>query len=597
MLAFRMRFFPAILRAAALFAAGVAALAAAPATPAGMDRIYADYWEEFLAANPISATFYGDNRYNDRFGATTSAAANADTRRIAEKYLALTADLDPAGLPASDRISFDLFRYRQQQALEALRFPSHLLPVNQFFSPHLFFAQLGSGQSAQPFRTVRDYDNWLARAKDIPAAVDGMIADMREGMKQGIVLPKALARPTIPQLAGLAADDPAKAVFLAPVRKFPDDFTETDRARLTAAYTALVRDGLAPAYGRLHDFVRDTYLPACRDSVGLSALPGGEAWYAYLVRSMTTTPLAPDAIHDLGLREVARIRVQMEEAKTRVGFQGTLREFFRHLDTDPALKFKTREEIQAAYEALRTRVEPRVPEFFGRTPKMPYLIKPVEAFREASAAPAQYSPGTPDGARPGIFYFNGFKPETRARFMTEALFVHEAVPGHHFEVSLAQEQTALPAFRRFSFTTAFSEGWGLYCEKLGLELGLYTDPYQWVGRLSAEIWRACRLVIDTGLHAQGWTREQAIAYFLENTPQNELVATQEVERYLAIPGQALSYKIGEIKLVELRAEAEKTLGAKFSLRAFHDEVLAHGSVPLEILEAAVRRWIAAQRAG
>lgn len=575
--------------------APVAVRAVTPATPEIMNQVYADYWEDYLRENPISATFNGDHRYNDRFGPVTSAQAIARTRELAGKYLARTAEFDPAGLAAEDRISYDLLRYRLQQSLDGLQFPSHLLPVNQISSLHLILAQLGSGRLAQPFETVPDYDNWLARAAGFSPYVDGVIADMRSGMAQGIVLPKALATPVLPQLEDLGTADLEKNVFLTPVRKFPADFSTADQARLTAAYTAFVRDNLVPAYQRLLVFMRDTYLPACRDTVALGDLPGGKAWYAFQARASTTTDLSPEEIHAIGLAEVARIRGRFEEAKARVGFKGTLKEFFAHLNTAPELRFTTREEIQAAYEGLRARVEAKVPAFYGRIPKIPFEIRPVESFREVSGPPAQYYQGLPDGSRPGIFYYNAYKPETRTRFTTTAFFVHEAIPGHHFEISLAQEQTGLPAFRRFGGTTAYSEGWGLYSEMMGEEMGLYDDPWQWVGRLSAEMWRACRLVIDTGLHAKGWTREQSIAYFLDNTPQGEVVATQEVERYIAWPGQALSYKIGELKLRELRTRAEQTLGKKFDLRAFHDEVLAHGSVPLSVLETAVDRWIAAQK--
>ncbi len=590
-----MRIIPRLCLVALFTFTSVLSRAAIPATPALMNQIYADYWEDYLRDNPISATFNGDNRYNDRFGPVTSAEANAATRQLAEKYLARTAALDPSGLSAEDRISYDLLRYQLQESLDGLAFPAHLLPVNQMSSMHLLLAQLGSGRLAQPFETVADYDKWLARAASFSPYVDGIIADMRTGIAQGVVLPKALAKPVLPQLENLGTADLEKNIYMSPVRKFPADFSAADQARLTAAYTTLVRDSLVPAYQRLLTFMRDTYLPACRDTVALSDLPGGKAWYAFQARTSTTTALSPDEIHAIGLAEVARIRGLFEEAKTRVGFKGTLKEFFTHLNTAPELKFTNREEIQAAYESLRPRVEAKVPAFFGRTPKIPFEIRPVEPFREVSAPPAQYFQGLPDGSRPGIFYYNAYKPETRTRFTTVAYFLHEAVPGHHFEISLAQEQTGLPDFRRFGGTGAYSEGWGLYSEMMGQEMGLYDDPWQWIGRLSAEIWRASRLVIDTGLHAKGWTREQGIAYFLDNVPQGEVVATQEVERYIAIPGQALSYKIGELKLRELRARAEKALGTKFDIRAFHDEVLAHGSVPLSVLEAAMDRWIAAQQ--
>lgn len=587
---------PALLFSIGLFTfAPVASHAATPATPEKMNQIYAEYWEEYSKANPIVATFNGDNRYNDRFGAVTSKEAIAETRRLAEKYLARTGQFDPKKLKDEDRISYDLLRYKLQQSLDGLRFPSQLMPLNQFSSAHLMLAQLGSGKLAQPFATVKDYDNWLARAAAFGPASDAMIEDMRAGIARGVVLPKILAKQILPQLESLGTTDLEKSVYMAPTRQFPKDFSDADKARLTAAYAALVRDTLAPAYQKLLVFMRDTYVPASRDSVGLSALPEGKAWYASKARSSTTTELSPDEIHAIGLGEIARIRKLFEEAKERVGFKGTLKEFFVHLNTAPELRFSTREQIQAAYEDLRPRVDAKAPLFFGRMPKTPFEIRPVEAFREVSAAPAQYFPGLPDGSRPGIFYYNAYKPETRTRFTTTAFFVHEAIPGHHFEISLAKEQAGFPAFRRNEGTGAFSEGWGLYSEMLGQEMGLYDDPWQWIGRLAAESWRAARLVIDTGIHAKGWTREQSIAYFIDNVPQGEVVAIQEVERYISIPGQALSYKIGELKLRELRARAEKRLGAKFDVRAFHDEVLSHGSVPLSVLEAAVDRWLAKQK--
>ena len=567
------------------------ALAKTPATPEKMNPLYAEYWEENLQANPMLATRIGDNRFNDRYGAVTSAEQRATTKRIAEKYLARTAAYDPATLPAEDRISYDLLRYNLQRSLDALAFPSHLTPINQMFGMHLLFAQLGSGRASQPFRTVKDYENWLARAASFPAVIDGWIADMREGLKQGVLLPKALVLPMLPQFDNLSSDDLDKNVYMSPVKKFPAGVSEDDQKRLSAAFSKMVREQMAPAHRRLLAFMRDTYLPASRDSVGLSALPNGQAWYAYQARSATTTDLNPQAIHQIGLNEVARIRTLFETAKERVGFKGSLKEFFVHLNTAPELRFKTREEIQAAYESLRPRVDAKIPAYFGRIPKMPFEIRPVEAFREVAFAPAAYSSGLADGSRPGIFYFNAYQPETRTRFTTTAFYVHEAIPGHHFESSLSIEHPSLPAFRRFGGSTAYGEGWGLYSELLGEEMGLYDDPWQYIGRLSAEIWRAVRLVVDTGVHAKGWTREQSIAYFLENVPQGEGVAAQEVDRYIGIPGQALSYKIGEIKIRELRARAEKTLGKKFDVREFHDEILSHGSVPLSVLEAAVMRWL------
>lgn len=590
------------LKTLALAAALAAALPASaqtkvPATPDQMNRLYAEYWEDNLRQNPISATFNGDKRYNDQFGPTTSAASRAQAKALAEKYLARTAQYDPTPLPPEDRISYDLLRYNLTQTLDSLKFPSDLTPMNQSGGLHLLMGQLGSGRSAQPFETVQDYENWLKRASYYPQAIDATIEDMKKGMAQGVVLPKALVKQMLPQLESVGTDDAGKSIFMGPVQKFPAGFSDADKARLGAAYDKLMREQLAPANRKLLVFLRDTYLPAARDTVGMGALPGGAEWYAFRARSSTTTDLTPAQIHDIGLSEVARIRAMFEQAKDRVGFKGTLKEFFAHLNNAPELRFQNREQIQAAYESLRPRVEAKVGALFARQPKAPFEIRPVEAFREVSAAPASYQRGTADGKRPGIFYYNAYKPETRTRFTTTAFFLHEAIPGHHFEVSLAQENAGLPSFRRFGGSTAFSEGWGLYSEMLGQEMGLYDDPWQWIGRLSAEIWRGVRLVVDTGIHSKGWTREQAIAYFIDNVPQGEVVATQEVERYIANPGQALSYKIGELKLRELRGRAEKALGPKFDVRAFHNEVLTHGSVPLSVLEAAVDRWIAAQKKG
>lgn len=568
-----------------------------PATPEKMNQVYADYWEDYLRENPMAATFNGEQRYNDRFGATASAEERAQSRALANKYLARSAQFDPAPLPPKDRISYDLLRYRLQQVLDGLRFPSDLAPIDQSSGLHLSMTQLGSGSSAQPFQTVQDYDNWLRRAAGYAPAVDGMIADMRKGIAQGVVKPKALIRRVLPQLESVGTDDFETSPYMSPVKKFPASFSPADKARLTEAYGKLVRERLAPANRKLLVFMRETYLPAARDTAGIGALPGGPEWYAFLARRSTTTELAPAEIHDIGLREVARIRAQFEEARVRVGFKGTLKQFFDHLNTSPELRFKSREEIQAAYEALRPRLEGKVGLLFARVPKAPFDIRPVEAFREVSAAPASYQRGSVDGKRPGVFYFNAYKSDTRTRFTTNAIFLHEAIPGHHFERSLAQETPDLPAFRRFGGSSAFSEGWGLYSEMLGQEIGMYDDPWQWVGRLTLEVWRAVRLVVDTGIHSKGWTREQAIAYFKDNVPQDEVTAVQEVERYIATPGQALSYKIGELKLRELRARAEKTLGPAFDLRAFHNEVLSHGAVPLDVLDGALTRWIAAQKKG
>ena len=401
-----------------------------PATPETMNQLYAAYWEDYLRENPIAATFNGDARYNDRFGPVSSAEERKQSRALSEKYLAASAKFDPAPLPAEDRISYDLLRYRLQQVLDGLRFPSDLVPVDQFSGLHLMMAQLGSGASTQPFQTVQDYDNWLARAAGYAPAVDNVIADMRLGIKQGIVMPKALITRVLPQLESVGSDDLATSTYMGPVKKFPASFSAADKARLTDAYGKLVREQLAPANRKLLAFMRDTYLPAGRTTAGIGALPGGKEWYAFRARQSTTTDLTPAQIHDIGLSEVARIRAQFEEAKVRVGFKGTLRQFFDHLNNAPELRFTSREEIQAAYEGVRPQVEAKVGQLFANVPKAPFEIRPVEAFREVSAAPASYQRGSVDGKRPGIFYYNAYKPETRTRFTTNAFFLHEAIPGH-----------------------------------------------------------------------------------------------------------------------------------------------------------------------
>lgn len=585
--------------ALALAGSAVGRTEAAPAAPApdaaALERIYADYWEAFLRQNPVTATFVGDHRFNDRAGAPSASLARAAQRSLAERYLARVAGADESALDPTQRTSLELFRHTLTQDLAELQFPGHLMPLSQLFSPHLVFAQLGSGQSAQPFRDVRDYDHWLARATALAAGFAPMEEDLRAGLATGVVLPAPLAAAVAAQLERMAADAGDDSVFMGPIRRLPESIPAAERDRLTTAYRSLVTDTILPAYRRLHAFMRDEYLPAARPTVAWSALPGGEAWYAFLARTQTTTSLSPAEIHRIGLAEVARIRAEMTQAMRATGFVGDLPAFYAHLTRDPALHFESREEMLATYEAIRTRLEPRLAELFVRRPRTPYEIRPVESFRERNAPPAEYSAGAPDGSRPGIFYLNTHEPARRPRYIAEALFLHEAVPGHHFEISLKRETEGLPTFRRFSGNTAYSEGWGLYAERLGWELGCYEDPYQWVGRLTLEVWRAVRLVVDTGLHAQGWSRQQAIDYMVENIPLDADVLTGEVDRYLAMPGQALAYKIGELKLVALRQLAERELGPNFDLPGFHDTILSLGAVPLPLVEAAVDRWIAARR--
>lgn len=562
-----------------------------PATAESMDALYEAFWQASLELNPIQATFIGDNRYNDRMPNFFTEAYRKRTSAFNREWLDKARAYDPSTLDGQARLSYDMFMRDLELAIEAERFPQWMLPINQFGSFASFLPQLASGRGAQPFKTVQDYDNWIKRGTAVVPIFDTAIENMRRGVKAGVVQPRVLMAKVIPQLEAMIVDKPEDSLFWGPIQMLPETFSDADKQRLTAAFRKLVGEDLVPAYARLRDFIRDEYLPACRDTVALSALPDGEAWYAYNVRTMTTTDLTPHEVHDIGLGEVARIQSEMRRVMHQVGFRGALKDFFRYMTEDEVFTFPSEQALLDGYNGLRARIDARVPELFSLTPKSPFEIRPVEAFRAKSAAGGQYMRPSEDGTRPGIFYVNTYDLPSRKVWDMEALYLHEAIPGHHFQLALQQELAELPAFRRFGSEPAFSEGWGLYAESLGKELGVYTDPYQYFGRLQAELWRSIRLVVDTGLHAKGWTREQVIRYMLDNSATTETEAVAEAERYIAIPGQALAYKIGELKILELRRRAEQELGEQFDIRGFHAEVLRDGSVPLSVLDAKIDRWM------
>jgi uncharacterized protein (DUF885 family) len=561
-----------------------------------LDQLAEAYFEEVLALNPTYATSIGDDRYNHLYTAGFSEEIRARAEQLNESYYARLQAIDRQALDEERQLTYDVFRRNLESSLAGRRFPSHLQPLNQFFNFASSFAQMGSGAGLHPFRQVKDYDDFLSRMRGFEEAADIAIANMRRGIEAGVVQPRVLMERTLPQLAAHVVDDVESSIFYQPIRNLPADFPAAERERLTAAYTAAIRERIVPAYRRLHDFIRDEYLPNARTSVGLSALPDGRAWYEHLVRTSTTTDLTPEQIHEIGLAEVARIHGEMEGVKQEVGFQGTLEEFLRQMQTDPRFRYETREEMLADYRAAQARVDASTDRLFDVRPRANYEIRPVEAFRERSAAGGSYSAASPDGSRPGIFYLNTYDPQSRARYRMESLLLHEGSPGHHFQISIQRELEHLPRIRRFGGFTAYAEGWGLYAETLGRELGLYTDPYQYYGALDGELWRAIRLVLDTGIHAKGWTREQAIEYARQNSSQSETAIVSEVERYIAIPSQALAYKIGELKITELRRRAERELGPRFDIKAFHREILQDGALPLDVLEAKIDRWIARQRA-
>ena len=553
------------------------------------------YVERTFELNPIAATWNGEARYAGKFVDNLTAAYRERDRALQTGILAALKKIDPQQLADADRVTFEVLAYQATMRLEALQYDFHLTPFNQFYSVPLTLIQFASTEAAQPFRTVADYDAFLQRLDGFPGWVDSAIANMREGMSKQVVQPKVLMIRALAQLKTQIVADPAKSGFYEPVKKFPSAFGEADRTRLTAAYRKMVADKITPAFARLHAFVEKEYLPRCRESAGLAAIPNGAAMYAFRARETTTTDLNPEEIHQTGLREVARIRGEVEKVRRQVGFEGDVSAFVNSLPRNPKLlPFRSEAEVIDAYRQIQRKVEPRLDMLFAHKPRAALDIRPEPEITKVTAA-AHYSIGAPDGSRPGVFYAPVRDPATYSTPKMTSLFLHEALPGHHFQGSLAQE-SALPRFRRYTRFNAYGEGWALYAESLGSEMGLYGDPYQYLGRLLGEMHRAIRLVVDTGMHVKGWTREQAIAYSLENEGGRKEDQIQEIERYMAIPGQALAYKIGELEIMALRRRAEQVLGARFEIRAFHDELLKDGNLPLAVLATKVNRWIDAQQA-
>ncbi len=559
-------------------------------------------FDEYRAANfelnPIEAMFEGDYRFNDRFGDGLSEQYLTDSLALEQEYLDKLRAIGRRQLNGQDKLSYDIFEYDRLMSVEYFRDGNArldtLLPVTQMFSTPSFVALLGTGTSAQPFNTVEDYDNWLRRLGGFIPWVDQAIANMRIGMSEGVVLPALIVERVLPLLQAHIVEDVTDSVFYQPLKNFPDNITEQDRERLVAGYESMIANKVIPAYQRLHGFMAEEYLPHARESHGIGALPGGKEWYAHQVKYHTTTDLTPEQIHEIGKTYAEELYKEIETVKNTVGFEGDMKAFFQFLREAPQFYHDEPEQLVQSYRDVRTDIEQRLPRLFDLIPEAEYVIKPVEEFRAASSAAAHYMAPAPDGSRPAVFYVNTHDVGSRPDWERESLFIHEAVPGHHFQIALAQEQEDLPAFRRFGGQTAYVEGWALYAETLGEELGLYTDPYQRLGALSNDIWRANRLVVDTGLHAFGWTREQAIAWMETNCPITHANAVAEVERYMVMPGQALAYKIGQLKIRELRRQAEDMLGDRFDIKAFHRQVLADGSMPLTLLEQKIEDWISSR---
>ena len=554
-----------------------------------------EYFDRQLELSPMSATAIGDTRYDDRLDENTSPGFRERQIAVDQAFLDRARRIDPTGLSPTARITYDIFVSERELALEGRQFPEELMPLNQMSGLPMDLAVYGSGTGPQPFATAKDYDRFLVRVRQFPRWVDGAIEQMRAGMARGITVPRPAVAKVVSQLRGIVTANLPDNIFWAPVAAMPKEISAKDRRRIGDEYTAALTKEVLPAYARLADFIEKDYLPASRTTVGWADLPDGQAWYRWRIRGATTMDMPAEEIHQLGLSEVARIRGEMLIVKNQVGFKGDLDAFFKFLEEDPQFYFKNEDELLDAYRGVKRRIDALLPKLFADFPKADYEIRPVEAFRAESAAGGSYQAASPDGKRPGIFYINTHNLRAQPRFGLETLSLHEASPGHHFQISIQQELTDLPRIRRFNGYVSYSEGWALYAESLGKELGVFTDPYQWYGRLSDEMLRAMRLVVDTGLHAKGWTREQAIQYMLDNSSLAESDVTAEVERYIVWPGQALGYKLGQLHISALRARAQAKLGGAFDVREFHSQILRDGSVPMDVLTAKIDRWIASKQ--
>lgn len=556
--------------------------------------VFEAYYDERMRLFPFEATSNGISTYNDQFPIDISDAYRDTVKQFFQKYKTQLAALDASKLSYRERMSYDILTWDLDIALEGFNFNDHLMPINQFWGKTLDLGLLGSGEGSQPFKTTTDYDNWLKRIRHFPEWADVAISNMKRGITEGYILPKALVIKILPQLKPMAETDVTKHLFYQPVGKLATNtnISATDKKRLTAEYTTMVNDVVKPTYKKLNDFMQSEYLPKARLTSGINAVPKGKEYYAYLAKSWTTTTMTPDEIFDLGQKEVARIRAEMEAVKTQVGFKGDLKAFFKQVtEGEKKLRpFTKPEQVIANFKSIHDKMKPFLAKQFDLVPKTGFEVRRTEAFREASAS-AEYNQGNAETGRAGIFYTPIPDAKKYNVFQDEALFLHEAIPGHHYQIMLQAEDTTLPKFRKYLWYGAYGEGWALYTEGLGKELGLYTAPYQYFGRLGNEMHRALRLVIDVGLHTKGWTREQAIKYDLDNEADSEEGITAEVERYMAIPGQALSYKIGEQKILALKRQAQTTLGAKFNIQKWHNEVLNDGCVPLAILEKKIQQFI------
>ena len=550
------------------------------------------YYEDGLKLNPLNATYTGDNRYNDQYPNTLSEEHKSKLKSYYTKYANLLKEFPDSTLTKTEQMSKAVLKWECDIALQGFNYKHRdYMPIDQMWSPHLTIGQLASGAGAQPFNTVDDYYNWLKRLDGYIEWLNNAKENMNIGYKKGYVLPESLIVKVLPQMESATIEDLEEHLFYTPILSMPETFSENDKKEITEAYTSKIKNQLIPTYQSVYNFLKDDYLNVGRKSSGINDTPDGIEYYNYMIKVFTTTNMTADDIHNLGLSEVERISSEMEKVKNQVGFDGDLKSFFDYVRNNSELMpFSDPQQVVDNFNAIHETMKPQIEKLFDLKPKTSFEVRRTEAFREASAS-AEYSQGSLDGTRPGIFYVPIPDVEKYNTFSDEALFLHEAIPGHHYQISLQQEDQDLPQFRKTLWYSAYGEGWALYSESLGMELGLYTDPYQYFGMLGMEMHRAIRLVVDTGLHTKGWTREQAIQYSLDHEAESEASITSEIERYMAMPAQALSYKIGQLKIRALRAKAEQELGTKFSISEFHNQVLSVGCVPLALLEDKINSWI------
>jgi uncharacterized protein (DUF885 family) len=564
--------------------------AARNAAGAALHALFAEEWEREMREHPETASYRGDRRYNDRWTDMSLAAIAA--REAADRTaLARLRAIDRAALAPADRLHYDVMAWNLETALERQKFREYLRPVSQ----------RGGVQNADnlaevlPFASVKDYADWLARMRALPALIEQTATLLREGVKAGNTPPRVLMQRVPAQIRAQLGADPEQSPFYRPFTRFPDAVPAAERVRLQAEARRVIAERIVPAYRSFARFFEQDYLPKTRATIAATDLPDGRAYYDFVARTFTTTSLSADEIHAIGLKEVARIRAEMEKVQAEVGYGGTLAQFFEHLRTDPKFFHKTPEELLEAYRAISKKIDPELVKVVRTIPRLPYGVRPIPDNIAPDTTTAYYQPGAVDSSRAGYYYVNLYKPEVRPKWEMMALSLHEAVPGHHFQFARGMELPDVPMFRRVGYFVAYGEGWALYAEQLGYEMGLYEDPYDRMGQLAYEMWRAVRLVVDTGMHAKGWSRERAIAFFKDNAPKAELDIVNEIDRYIGWPGQALAYKIGQLKISELREKARRELGERFDLRDFNDAVLETGSVPLDALERHMDAWVS-QRA-